>query len=85
VNNASNEPPAPDGVLSGGVWDSGSANNQEEPAMNLITPFRSVQRYVGKIKTLRDQIRTERFMNSLSEQTRKDIGWPDRYTGRWDN
>jgi hypothetical protein len=53
--------------------------------MNLITPFRSVQRYVGKIKTLRDQIRTERFMNSLSEQTRKDIGWPDRYNGRWDN
>lgn len=53
--------------------------------MNLSTPFRSVRRYVGKIKTIRDEIRTERFMNSLSEQTRKDIGWPDRYNSRWEN
>lgn len=52
--------------------------------MNLLTPFRSVQRYVGKIRTIRNDIRTERFMNSLSEQTRKDIGWPDRYSARFE-
>jgi hypothetical protein len=50
--------------------------------MNLFAPFRSVQRYVGKIKTIRDEIRTERFMNSLSEELRKDIGWPDSGRGR---
>jgi len=56
--------------------------------MNMFAPFRSVQRYVGKIKTIRDEIRTERFMNSLSDDLRKDIGWPDRYQqkgGLWAN
>lgn len=55
--------------------------------MQLFPLFRSVRRYAGKIKTLRDEIRTERFMNSLSEQTRKDIGWPDNFRrsgdGQW--
>lgn len=52
--------------------------------MQLFSPIRSVRRYVGKIKTLRDEIRTERFMNSLSDELRKDIGWPDRYARRSD-
>ncbi|WP_274627233.1 hypothetical protein [Arvimicrobium flavum] len=52
--------------------------------MNLTTPFRTVQRYIGKIKTFRDEIRTERFMNALPDELRKDIGWPDRYTSRFD-
>lgn len=50
--------------------------------MNMFAPFRSVRRYVGKMKTIRDEIRTERFMNSLSDDLRKDIGWPDRYQQR---
>ncbi|MCB1470200.1 MAG: hypothetical protein KDK08_24335 [Rhizobiaceae bacterium] len=50
--------------------------------MNLFAPFRSVQRYAGKIRTIRDEIRTERFMNSLSESIRKDVGWPDHYQRR---
>lgn len=50
--------------------------------MNLFTPFRSVRRYAGKIKTLRDDLRAERSMNSLPEAIRKDIGWPDRYMNR---
>ena len=45
--------------------------------MNLTVPFRTVQRYMGKLKTIRDEIRTERFMNTLPEELRKDIGWPD--------
>jgi len=41
----------------------------------------SVQRYVGKIRTLRNEIRTERLLNSLSPDIRADIGWPDMYAG----
>ena len=49
--------------------------------MNAATPFRAIRRYAGKIRTLRDQIRTERFLNSLPAEIRKDIGWPDRHAG----
>lgn len=45
---------------------------------NIIS---SVQRYVGKIRTLRNEIRTERLLNSLSPDIRADIGWPDMYRG----
>lgn len=37
----------------------------------------TMKRYVGKIRTMRNEIRTERFMNSLPPQIRADIGWPD--------
>ena len=52
--------------------------------MAALTPnlFRTIGRYAGKIRTLRDDIRTERLLNSLSTQTRKDIGWPDQFTDR---
>lgn len=49
--------------------------------MRLSAPFRTVRRYVGKMKTIRDEIRTERLMNSLPDKLRKDIGWPD-FSGR---
>ena len=49
--------------------------------MNAATPFRAIRRYAGKIRTLRDDIRTERFLNSLPAEIRKDIGWPDRHAG----
>jgi hypothetical protein len=50
--------------------------------MNLFTPFHSVMRYVGKIRTIRNEIRTERFMCTLPEELRKDIGWPDAFRAR---
>ena len=52
--------------------------------MAAFTPnlLRTISRYAGKIRTLRDDIRTERLLNSLSAQTRRDIGWPDQFTDR---
>jgi hypothetical protein len=41
-----------------------------------------MQHYVGKIRTMRNEIRTQRFMNSLPADLRKDIGWPDMYSER---
>lgn len=37
------------------------------------------RRYAGKLRTMRDEVRTQRFLNSLPDELRKDIGWPDRY------
>jgi hypothetical protein len=42
----------------------------------------AMQRYAGKIRTIRNEIRTERLLNGLSPQMRADIGWPDRYGRR---
>lgn len=50
--------------------------------MNGYTILRGMQRYVGKIRTIRNEIRTQRFMNSLPADIRKDIGWPDMYADR---
>ncbi|MBZ9759932.1 hypothetical protein LB553_03445 [Mesorhizobium sp. CA8] len=50
--------------------------------MNGFTILRSVQHYVGRIRTVRNEIRTQRFLNNLPADIRKDIGWPDLYTGR---
>lgn len=38
-----------------------------------------VQHYVGKVRTMRNEIRTRRFLNALPADIRKDIGWPDLY------
>lgn len=37
------------------------------------------RQYVGKLKTIRDEVRTQRMLDSLPAELRKDIGWPDRY------
>lgn len=47
-----------------------------------ITLIRAIRRYAGKIQTMHNEIRTERLMNSLPNQIRKDIGWPDNYSDR---
>lgn len=47
--------------------------------MNSFTILRSMRRYVGKIRTMRNEIRTERFLNSLPLEIRHDIGWPDMH------
>lgn len=49
--------------------------------MNRIAIIDSLHRYVGKIRTIRNEIRTERLLNSLSADIRADIGWPDMYAG----
>ncbi len=35
--------------------------------------------YAGKLKTMRNEARTARLLDSLPAELRKDIGWPDRY------
>ncbi|WP_082583421.1 hypothetical protein [Mesorhizobium sp. Root695] len=50
--------------------------------MNGSIILRGVQHYVGKIRTMRNEIRTQRFMNSLPADIRKDVGWPDMYAER---
>ncbi len=50
-------------------------------------PFASIEiarRYLGKIRTLRDDIRAERQISALSPSIRKDIGWPDAFVRRDD-
>ena len=37
------------------------------------------RQYAGKLRTLRNEARTQRFLDSLPADIRKDIGWPDRY------
>jgi hypothetical protein len=37
------------------------------------------RQYAGKLKTMRDEARTVRLLDSLPADLRKDIGWPDRY------
>ncbi|MBZ9703887.1 MULTISPECIES: hypothetical protein [unclassified Mesorhizobium] len=50
--------------------------------MTGSTILRGMQHYVGKIRTMRNEIRTQRFINSLPADIRKDIGWPDMYAER---
>ena len=52
--------------------------------MTAFTPsiFRAIARYAGKFRTMRNDIRTERFLNSLPAELRKDIGWPDMLAER---
>jgi len=50
--------------------------------MSRFTVITEMQHYVGKIRTIRNEIRTERMLNSLPSHIRADIGWPDRYARR---
>jgi uncharacterized protein YjiS (DUF1127 family) len=43
------------------------------------TMLSTIRRYAGKMQTIRNQIRTERMLAGLSDDLRKDIGWPDRF------
>lgn len=46
--------------------------------MTGTTFVHTMKHYVGKIRTIRNEIRTQRFLASLPADIRKDIGWPDR-------
>ena len=50
--------------------------------MNAYEPIRLLRHYVGKVRTMRNEIRSERLLNSLPTNIRKDIGWPDSYAAR---
>ncbi|MGB3833536.1 MAG: hypothetical protein WA975_16930 [Mesorhizobium sp.] len=50
--------------------------------MNRFAVFALLKTYAGKVRTIRNEIRAERLMNSLPPHVRSDIGWPDRYVER---
>jgi hypothetical protein len=50
--------------------------------MNVFAPVQLVAKYLGKIKTLRDEVRTTRMIAALPRSIQKDIGWPDGYPNR---
>jgi len=52
-----------------------------EADMTHFTILHVMKRYVGKVRTLRNEIRTERFLNGLPANIRNDIGWPDKHEG----
>lgn len=44
--------------------------------------FGRLSRYAANWRALRENARTERILNSLPADVRKDIGWPEIYSGR---
>ncbi|MHA6645115.1 hypothetical protein [Mesorhizobium sp. A623] len=49
--------------------------------MTTFTVLNAMIRYVGKVRTLRNEIRTERLLNSFPAHLQHDIGWPERRKG----
>jgi len=49
--------------------------------MNTSGIFSTMKHYVGKVRTIRNEIRTTRLLNSLPPEIRADIGWPDMHRG----
>jgi hypothetical protein len=47
-----------------------------------FAPIEAIGRYAARLRALREDIRTERILNSLPAGIRKDIGWPEVYAGR---
>jgi len=47
-----------------------------------FAPLAVIGRYAANLRALREDIRTERILNSLPADLRKDIGWPEIYAGR---
>jgi hypothetical protein len=50
--------------------------------MTHFTFLRTMKHYVGKVRTLRNEIRTERMLDALPPEVRADIGWPDIHAAR---
>jgi hypothetical protein len=42
----------------------------------------AIGRYTANLRALREDIRTERILNALPADVRRDIGWPEIYEGR---
>jgi hypothetical protein len=47
--------------------------------MFSFEPFTTARRYVGKLQTLRNEVRTRRVISRLPRSIQKDIGWPDAF------
>lgn len=47
--------------------------------------YRTVHGWAGRLRAMHDEFRTAKFMNSLPESIRKDIGWPDIRSGLRDD
>lgn len=49
------------------------------------TVYTAVSGFIARRSAIRAAIRTERIIGALPPQMRKDIGWPDLWTGpdRW--
>ena len=47
-----------------------------------LAPVAAIRRYTANLRALREDIRTERILNALPADVRKDIGWPEIYAGR---
>lgn len=45
--------------------------------MTPFDPIAIARRTLGRLKALRDEIRTRRLIAGLPAELRKDIGWPD--------
>lgn len=58
------------------------SSKERSMVMNGLTMLRGVRHYVGRIRRVRNEIRTQRFLNTLPADIRKDIGWPDLYGDR---
>ncbi len=43
--------------------------------------FGTLRRRFAYWRVLREEIRTERVLNALPREVRKDIGWPELYAG----
>jgi hypothetical protein len=47
-----------------------------------LGPMAAIGRYTANLRALREDIRTERILNALPADVRRDIGWPEIYEGR---
>jgi len=47
-----------------------------------LGPMAAIGRYAANLRALREDIRTERILNALPADVRRDIGWPEIYEGR---
>jgi len=50
--------------------------------MTVFNAIEIARHYFGRIRRMREEIRTEQLINSLPREIRKDIGWPDNYAAR---
>ncbi len=50
--------------------------------MNRTSIVTTMKHYVGKARTLRNEARARRFLDSLPPRLRADIGWPDLHCGQ---
>ncbi|MDN5927486.1 MAG: hypothetical protein L0I29_10465 [Hyphomicrobiales bacterium] len=47
-----------------------------------LAPMAAIGRYAANLRALRQNIRTERILNALPANVRRDIGWPEIYEDR---